>query len=76
MPEQKQKSLDIYTNSADSNRANARERVRQRLANAGLLAKVDPKLVDKYAPKCKERLSPLSMEGKPLSQIVIEERER
>ena len=46
------------------------ECVRKRLAEAGLLA-----VLDRCVPESKQRLAPVRMEGKPLSQIVIEERD-
>lgn len=68
--------LVTYVRSGDSAPLRAPARLRLRLARAGLLARIEPALVAKYTSERRERISPLPMEGKPLSQIVIEERER
>ena len=65
-----------YLRSPDSESPSPSTRLRRRLAKAGLLANVDPALVAKYTSERTERISPVPMDGKPLSQIVIEERER
>ena len=54
---------------------NCTDRIHKRLADAGLLVQVSDELVKRY-PTLGCRLAPLEMEGKPLSQIVIEERGR
>jgi hypothetical protein len=76
MPEQEQRFPNKDTSLAEAVPASAREHVRQRLTNADLLATIDSRLVDRYAPKRRERLAPLSMEGKPFGQVVVEEREK
>lgn len=65
-----------YLRSRDSEPLSPSTRLRRRLARAGLLAHVDPTLVAKYTREHRERISPWPMEGKPLSQIVIEERDQ
>jgi antitoxin component of MazEF toxin-antitoxin module len=55
----------------------SRQQVQQALANAGLLATLDPATVRRYAPLAKQqRLSPLKIGGKPVSEIIVEERGR
>jgi len=54
-----------------------RQQVQLALANAGMLATLDPATVKRYAPpKRPERLSPLKIGGKPVSEIIVEERSR
>ena len=54
-----------------------RQRVQQALANASLLATLDPATVKRYTPLAEtERLSPLKIGGKPISEIIVEERNR
>lgn len=54
-----------------------RQQVQQALANMSLLATLDPATVKRYAPPARQgRLSPLKIGGKPVSEIIIEERSR
>ena len=55
-----------------------RQRVKQALANVGLLATLDPATtVERYASRAgQRRLSPLKIGGKPVSEIIVEERSR
>ena len=54
-----------------------RQQIQQALANAGLLAVLDPATVERYASRVTQtRLSPLKIGGKPVSEIIIEERSR
>lgn len=61
----------------DSEMPTARQRVQQALANAGLLATLDPTTIERYASRAERpRLSPLKVGGKPASEIIVEERNR
>ena len=54
-----------------------RQRVQQALTNAGLLATLNPATVERYASRAgQQRLSPLKIGGKPVSEIIVEERSR
>lgn len=54
-----------------------RQQVKQALANARLLATLDPATAKRYVPPAKTgRLSPLKIGGKPVSEIIVEERSR
>jgi antitoxin component of MazEF toxin-antitoxin module len=61
----------------ESGRATLRRQVQQALENAGLLAPLDPEIVKQYVPRAgQQRLSPLKIGGKPVSEIIVEERGR
>ena len=53
-----------------------RQRVQQALADAGLLATLDPAMLRQDIPRAGQRLSPLEIGGKPVSQVIVEERDR
>jgi len=53
------------------------QRLRQMLAQHGLLAEVKPMAAAlSAAPLDSERLSPLVIEGRPVSELILEERDR
>lgn len=53
-----------------------RQRVQQALADAGLLATLDPAMIGPGILRASQRLSPLKIGGKPVSQVIVEERDR
>lgn len=61
----------------ESETTTLRQRVQQSLANAGLLVTLDPATVERYVSRARpRRLSPLKIGGKPVSEIIVEERSR
>ncbi len=53
------------------------QRLRRMLARHGLLAEWEPTTTERYvAQPDSERLSPLGMEGRPPSELIVEERNR
>lgn len=53
-----------------------RQRVQQALADAGLLATLAPAMLEQSIPRAGQRLSPLKIGGKPVSKVIVEERDR
>ena len=57
--------------------ATAVQRLRQMLAQHGLLAELEPTVADPSAAHPRsERLPPLAVEGRPASELILEERDR